>query len=58
VLADHRTVMPIDDIARKHGTSASVGNIALKAGLTRGRRFTGDELVEMIVPGSSARRQP
>jgi hypothetical protein len=26
-----------------------VGSIALKAGLTRGRRYTGDELVEMIV---------
>ncbi len=45
-----RAGMPIDDIARKHHISAaSVGNIALKAGLTRGRRYTGDELVEMIV---------
>ena len=50
VLADYRAGMPIDDIAHKHGISpASVGNIALKAGLTRGRRYTGDELVEMIV---------
>ena len=38
------------DIARKHHVSAaSVGNIALKAGLTLGRRYAGDELVEMIV---------
>ena len=50
MLADYRAGMPIDDIAHKHGISpASVGNIALKAGLTRGRRYTGDELVEMIV---------
>ena len=41
--------MRIDDIAHKHGISAaSVGNIALKAGLTRGRRYSGDELVEML----------
>jgi hypothetical protein len=50
VLADYRAGTPIDDIARKHHISpASVGNIALKAGLTRGRRYTGDELVDMIV---------
>ena len=38
------------EIAREHHISAmSVGNIALKAGLTCGRRYTGDELVQMIV---------
>jgi hypothetical protein len=37
-----RHLEPIDE-------AASVGNIALKAGLTRGRRYTGDELVDMIV---------
>jgi hypothetical protein len=49
VLADYRAGVPIDEIARKQGISpASVGNIALKAGLARGRRYSGDELVEMI----------
>ncbi len=37
VLADYRAGMHVDDIARKHGiAAASVGSIALKAGLTRG----------------------
>ena len=54
VIAGRARRLPRRDADRRHPrkhhiSPASVGNIVLKAGLTRGRRYTGDELVEMIV---------